>query len=284
MKILITGCRGQLGQALQAALKTYALVCVDMQELDITDPLAVEQRIHAEEPELVINAAAYTRVDDAETDIENAYRVNETGPRLLAQATQEIDATLLHVSTDYVFDGRSQRPWLESDQPSPLSVYGKSKLAGELAVQETHAKYFIVRTAWLYHFNGENFLRTMYRLSKHDEVRVVDDQRGSPTNADDLAEAIARLIKTQDYGIHHLVNAGAVTWYELTCEFYRQLGIVTKVVPVSSEEFPRPAPRPANSVLGTERNNAISLPDWREGISRLVQDISESPESWKPGV
>jgi len=273
MKILITGCRGQLGEALRIALKTHELVCADMDELDITDQLAVEQLIRDEAPELVINAAAYTRVDDAERDIEQAYLVNETGPRLLAQATQEIDVPLLHVSTDYVFDGTGDRPWLESDKPKPLSVYGKSKLAGERAVQEINPKHFIVRTAWLYHTSGENFLRTMVRLSKNDEVRVVNDQRGSPTNADDLAEAIGKLIETQDYGIHHLVNAGAVTWYELTREFYRQLGINTPVVAVSTDEFPRPAPRPKNSVLGTERHPAIVLPDWREGVRRLVGDM-----------
>jgi len=277
MKILLTGCHGQLGQALKTALTRHELVCLDVDDLDITDTLAVEQRINAEKPALVINAAAYTRVDDAESDSKQAWQVNETGPRLLAEATRDIGAVLLHVSTDYVFDGSGDRPWLESDTPNPLSVYGKSKLAGERAVQQTNPKHFIVRTAWLYHASGENFLRTMYHLSERAEVNVVDDQHGSPTNADDLAEAIAQLIETQDYGIHHLVNAGAASWYELTCEFYRQLDIKTKVIPVTSDQFPRPAPRPANSVLGSERQSPIVLPDWEAGVGRLVQVM---PKDW----
>lgn len=275
MKILITGCRGQLGQALQSALHTHELICVDIEELDITDQSAIKHLIGSEKPDLIINAAAYTRVDDAETDSQAAYRVNETGARNLAVASQQVGAVLLHVSTDYVFDGRTDRPWLESDKPNPVSVYGKSKLAGEQAVQEANPRHYIVRTAWLYHSSGENFLRAMYRLSDRDEVRVVNDQRGSPTNADDLAEAIRELIKTDDYGIYHLVNGGDTSWYELTCEFYRQLGIDTKVVPVSSDEFPRPAPRPENSVLGSERQPSIVLPDWKEGVKRLVKDMLE---------
>lgn len=275
MKIVLTGCHGQLGTALQDVLTGHQLICTDSDNLDITDRQQVEGFIARHAPNLVINAAAYTQVDQAEQDEEQAYRVNAHGPAHLAKACQSLQATLLQISTDYVFDGYSQQSWCESDITRPLSVYGKSKLAGEQAVAKYCERHFIVRTAWLYHYTGENFLRTMFRLSERDEVKVVDDQRGSPTNADDLAQALQQLISGRQYGIHHMVNRGAVSWYELTCEFYRQLGIKTPVLPVSTAAFPRPAPRPASSVLESEREPRIQLPDWQQGVARLVSQIRQ---------
>ena len=276
MKILLTGSKGQLGQALQQSLSDHELVATTSRSLDVTSESQVHELIQQVKPDLLINSAAYTQVDQAETDSEAAYRVNELAAGYLAQATHNLDIPMLHISTDYVFDGFSKTSWLESDETRPLSVYGRSKLAGELLVRSVNPRHFIVRTAWLYHYSGQNFLRTMYGLADRDEIRVVDDQRGSPTNADDLANAISQLIKMDAYGTHHLVNSGDASWYELTCEFYRQLGVQTPVIPVSTDEFPRPAPRPENSVLATEQHTGIEMPAWQQGISRLVEQIRQS--------
>jgi len=276
VKILLTGSNGQLGQALQQSLVEHEVIATTLRELDVTSESQVHELIQQVKPDLLINPAAYTQVDQAETDSEAAYRVNELAAGYLAQATHHIDIPIVHISTDYVFDGFSKASWVESDETRPLSVYGKSKLAGEIAVCNTNPRHFIVRTAWLYHYSGQNFLRTMYGLADRDEIRVVDDQRGSPTNADDLADAISQLIKTDTWGIHHLVDRGDASWYELTCEFYRQLGIRTPVIPVSTDEFPRPAPRPESSILATEQQTGIELPTWQQGVSRLVEQIKLS--------
>ena len=262
-----------MGQALQSELVGHELLVTDADSLDITRQDQVHAKLREASPDFVINAAAYTAVDKAEEEVELAYRVNETGPRFLAQATSEMNIPIMQISTDYVFDGESKISWHESDETRPLSVYGKSKLAGEQVVQHTNPKNYIVRTAWLYHYSGQNFLRTMYGLREREEVRVVNDQRGSPTNADDLARAIGQLMLVPEYGIYHLVNQGEASWYELTCEFYRQLDIATRVVPVSTEEFPRPAPRPKSSVLMTDRKVGTGMPDWQSGVSRLVTQI-----------
>lgn len=274
-KILLTGCHGQLGQALQSLLDDSEVLCTDSDTLDITDRQAVFATAEDFQPQLIINSAAYTRVDDAESDKQTAWQVNADGPGYLAEAAAAVGAEIVQISTDYVFDGSSRQSWLESSPTEPLSVYGKSKLAGEQQVARYNSAHYIVRTAWLYHYSGENFLRTMYRLSDRDEIRVVDDQVGSPTNADDLAVALLQLIDSKQYGIHHLVNSGATSWYGLTCEFYRQLGIDTKVIPVTTDEFPRPAPRPASSVLDTERNTGIVLPSWQDGVAKLVNQIKD---------
>jgi len=208
VKILLTGSKGQLGQALQQSLSDHELVATTSRSLDVTSESEVHELIQQVKPDLLINSAAYTQVDQAETDSEAAYRVNELAAGYLAQATHNLDIPMLHISTDYVFDGFSKTSWLESDETRPLSVYGRSKLAGELLVRSVNPRHFIVRTAWLYHYSGQNFLRTMYGLADRDEIRVVDDQRGSPTNADDLANAISQLIKMDAYGTHHLVNSG----------------------------------------------------------------------------
>ena len=273
MKILLTGGDGQLGQALQQSLVDHELLITTRSTLDITNQHQVDTQLKAAKPELIINTAAYTQVDLAEEQIDAAYQVNESGPLYLAQVANQLCVPLVHISTDYVFDGNSKSAWLESDETRPLSIYGKSKLAGEQAVMKACDRHYIVRTAWLYHYSGQNFLRTMYGLRGRDEVRVVDDQRGSPTNADDLADALVKLIQTGSYGIHHLVNRGEASWYGLTREFFSQLEIDTRLVPVSTEEFPRPAPRPKSSVLHTERSTGIELPHWKTGVARLVAQI-----------
>ncbi len=275
MKILLTGCYGQLGQALQVVLVHHDLRCTDYDVLDISNEAQVTSFVQSFKPELIINSAAYTRVDEAEAESNRdmVWLVNAEGPGFLAKAGASIGASIVQISTDYVFGGESQSFWKELDPTEPLSIYGQSKLAGERLVAENNPEHYIVRTAWLYHYSGENFLRTIFRLSDRGEIRVVDDQVGSPTNADDLADALVGLIVTKSYGIHHLVNSGSTSWYGLTREFFRRLDISTAVIPVTTSEFPRPAPRPASSVLLSDRKPRIQLPSWENGVNRLVEEI-----------
>lgn len=280
MDIVITGAKGQLGQALQAGLKEHHVIARDQEQLNITHLEAVRAALHEYHPHIVVNAAAFTDVDRAETEPEAAYRVNALGPRNLAVATAERRIPLLHISTDYVFDGRAKRPYHEFDRPHPLSVYGASKLAGEEAVRSLNPLHYIVRTAWLYHTVGHNFPKTMWALAiQHErpEVRVVSDQYGSPTYAPHLAEALAQLIDSQAYGTYHCVGQGGTSWFELTRTLYALLGISVPVQPVPTTAFPRPAPRPRYAVLTTLQDPALVLPPWEEGVAAFVQTVSHPP-------
>jgi dTDP-4-dehydrorhamnose reductase len=243
--------------------------------LDITKLSAVNEAVATYRPDIVINAAAYTNVDAAETDHEGSYQLNALGPRNLALATADRNLPLLHVSTDYVFDGLSNRPYHEFDQPRPLSIYGKSKLAGEQAVISLNPHHYIVRTAWLYHPEGRNFPRTMLTQSHRDEVRVVSDQYGSPTYAPHLAEAIAKVVETGAYGIYHFAGSGGASWFELTCQLYQLCSIKTRVRPVATSEFQRPAVRPPYSVLTTLQEPQIQLPPWEEGLSAFAKALRQ---------
>ena len=202
-----------------------------------------------------------------------AYAVNALGPRNLAVTAASLDIPLMHVSTDYMFDGRSAVPYHEFDRPNPLSVYGASKLAGEQAVRDLHRRHYIVRTAWLYHLVGRNFPKTITALASRPVVRVVDDQIGSPTYAPHLATALSRLLETMAYGTYHLAGRGHTTWFALSCELYQQLSIATPVEPVKTSEFPRPAPRPKFSALTTRQSPCIELPPWQAGIAEYVARI-----------
>jgi dTDP-4-dehydrorhamnose reductase len=273
MKVLVAGAGGQLGQALQASLGAHQVVALGHAQLDITRLAAVRDAIAAHQPDLVINAAAYNQVDGAETRPAEAFAVNALGPRNLAVATAARRIVLLHVSTDYVFDGTSKRPYHEFDRPNPRSAYGASKLAGEDAVRTLNPRHYVVRTAWLYHNVGQNFPKTMCALAARPEVRVVSDQYGSPTYAPHLAEAIARLIDSEAYGTFHLAGNGGTSWFDLTCALYRHLGITTPVHPVSTTEFPRPAERPRYSVLTTAQDPEILLPPWQEGLEAFAQAL-----------
>jgi dTDP-4-dehydrorhamnose reductase len=276
MKILLTGANGQLGQALQKAFVQDELVALDHQQLDITQLDSVRRAVQAFCPDIIINTAAYNQVDGAESDPLAAYRGNALGPRNLAVATAAVGIPLLHVSTDYVFDGTSARPYHEFDCPHPLSVYGASKLAGEEAVRSLNSKHYLVRTAWLYSIVGRNFAKTICALAQQQpEVRVVNDQVGSPTYAPHLAAAIATLVRTAAYGTYHLANQGAASWYELTCTLYRELAIATPVRPISTPELPRPAQRPAYSVLATIQDPSILLPPWEEGVAVFAKAVRE---------
>lgn len=276
MKILLTGAKGQLGQALQNTLAPQAVTALDHLQLDITKLVDVRSTIQTIRPDVVINTAAYNNVDGAESDPLAAYRGNALGPRNLAIATAAVGIPLLHVSTDYVFDGTSARPYHEFDRPQPLSVYAASKLAGEDAVRSLNQKHYLVRTARLYSAVGKNFAKTICTLAQQQsEVRVVNDQVGSPTYVPHLAVAIAELIRHEAFGTYHLANQGAASWYELTCALYHQLKIATPVHAITTPEFPRPAKRPAYSALTTIQDPAILLPTWEEGVAAFVKAISE---------
>ena len=262
MKILITGANGMLGCDLQEVLADYELVATGSKDLDITNYDMVITKFDEFKPDFVINSAAYTAVDDCETHFEDAYNVNAIGPKNLAIACNDYNIPLVHISTDYVFNGKKNTPLVEDDEIGPKSAYGKTKLAGEEFICENMNKYYILRTAWLYGYHGNNFVKTMLSLAEiHDEVSVVYDQVGSPTFTRDLALAIRELVEyyknnkedMSKYGIYHLTNSAECSWYEFTKEFYKLANLNTKVKPVTTEEFPRPAPRPNYSVLSNEK-------------------------------
>jgi dTDP-4-dehydrorhamnose reductase len=271
VRVLVAGAAGQLGRSLQAALRGHDVTALDRGRLDIASLESVRAAVKVHAPEIVVNAAAFNEVDRAETDPEPAFRANAVGPGNLALAAAEGNAAMLHVSSDYVFDGASGSPYDERAPTHPLSVYGRSKLAGEGAVRDANPRHYVVRTAWLYHADGRNFPNTMLALAGRPSVRVVSDQVGSPTYAPHLAAAIAKLIATGAYGTYHLAGRGAASWYELTCALYRIAGIETPVEPVATQEFPRPAPRPRYSALTTIQDPRILLPPWEEGLAAFVE-------------
>ena len=265
-KLLITGAQGQLGQALQAQFVDHEVVALDIHDLDISQLEPVRKALNHIQPDIVINAAAFTRVDQAETNPESAYRGNALGPRNLALATQEINIPLVHFSTDYVFDGRQSRPYHEFDRPHPLSVYGQSKLAGEEQVKNRNHRHFIIRTSWLYHVIGKNFPQTILRLASQGQVRVVSDQFGSPTFAPHLAQAVSRLLETESFGTYHLAGAGGSSWYDFTNALYQACDICATVFPITTAEYPLPAPRPMSAVLMSLQDPLIRLPSWEDGV------------------
>lgn len=254
MRILITGGDGMLGTDLREVLKGEDLIVTNHESLDITDRNQVMEKIKEYKPEIVINCAAMTDVDGCETKKDLAYKLNAEGPENLALACREIDATLAHISTDYVFKGNNNRPLIEDDELGPISIYGKSKLKGEENVENILDKYFIIRTAWLYGKNGPNFIEKMLELAKtHDTLTVVNDQKGSPTFTKDLSKGIYELIKSNKYGTYHLTNSGSTTWYEFAKLIFEKKKIDINVIPVTSEEFAAPAPRPHYSVLSHDK-------------------------------
>ena len=254
MKILITGAYGMLGSDLREVLKDNELIITGSKDLDITKETNVLQFIEDKKPEIVINAAAYTNVDNCETAYDNAYLVNAIGPKNLAVACNKLNIPLIHVSTDYVFDGSKTTPLSEEDKLGPKTAYGKTKLEGEKFVQENTKKYFILRTAWLFGINGKNFVKTMINLSKKNNLlKVVNDQKGCPTYCYDLAMAIKQLLNSDKYGIYHLTNKGELSWYDFAKKIFELSNITINVKPVTTEEFPRPAPRPHYSVLSNQK-------------------------------
>lgn len=279
MRILVTGVKGQLGFDVVNELEKrgHTAIGVDVEEMDITDAEAVEREMKAEDLDAVIHCAAYTAVDAAEDNRETCMRVNADGTRNIARACKELDLKMVYISTDYVFDGKGERPWEPDDARSPLNVYGESKYQGELAVEEYLDKYFIVRIAWVFGVNGRNFIKTMLKLAEnHKEINVVNDQTGSPTYTYDLAVLLADMVETEKYGRYHATNEGLCTWYEFAREIFRQAGLDIKVNPVSSEEFPAKAERPHNSRMDKgklTKNGFALLPSWQDALKRYLEAI-----------
>ena len=276
MKILITGAKGMLAKAVINKLKDEnQLICTDSQELDITDKNMVMEYVEKEKPEYIINCAAYTAVDKAEEEEELAEKVNSEGPKNLAIAADKYNCILVHISTDYVFNGDLDinKTYKENDKTMPVTVYGKTKKQGEDNIIQNSSKYYILRTAWLYG-EGNNFVRTMLKLSKEkEELNVVNDQHGSPTYTEDLASIIKQIIdKKIPYGIYHTTNIGYTTWFDFTKKIFELSNISCKLNPVTSEEFVRPAKRPKNSKLSKDKilEEGITIPDWEDGLKRYL--------------
>ena len=266
MRILVTGAGGQLGRAAQDVFTRHEIVARTHAELDVRDLEAVREAIAAARPDCVLNAAGYTAVDAAEGDEEGAFAGNAVAPRHLALATAERAISLVHLSSDYVFDGRAGRPYHEFDATNPVSVYGRSKLAGECEVRTFNPRHWIVRSAWLYSAVGKNFALTMRGLASRGQVRVVADQFGSPTYVPHLATAIQSLVEKAAYGTYHLVNTGVASWYELACAIFRELGLRVDVKPIPTSAYPTPATRPRFSALASVQQPRIVLPAWEEGV------------------
>lgn len=285
--ILVTGSTGQLASALAAA--GTGIYNAGRPEFDFDRPESIEAAFRAANPRLVINAAAYTAVDAAEKDIDAAYRANRDGPAILARLCAEADIPLIHVSTDYVFDGAKPEPYVETDPVGPQGVYGASKLAGEQAVTASGAKAIILRTAWVYAATGKNFVRTMLTVGKtRDRLTVVGDQFGCPTTADDLADAIRAIISHLDQGgwkpayqgIFHAAGSGETTWHGLAIATFEEASKhgakAPEVAPIATADWPTPAKRPANSRLDCSRLQrvfGIRLPHWRDSLTRTVDTI-----------
>ncbi len=277
-KIIVTGCNGQLGRAINLELKDCSdieFVNTDVGELDITDVDKVLKLAREVKPYAIINCAAHTGVDACEDEFDKAYRINAIGPRNLSIAASETGAKMVHISTDYVFDGKTDKPYYEFDKTNPEGVYGITKLAGESMVKDFARRYFILRTAWLYG-DGKNFVRTMLRLSEsNDKVRVVGDQVGSPTSAKELARSIAQLLFTENYGLFHATCEGSCSWAEFTKEIFRLAGKDTKVETITTEEFGAKAPRPAYSILENhmlKMTGGYGFADWRDALAVYMKE------------
>lgn len=283
-KILIVGMGGQLGFELKRSCPgNCSLVAPAEAELDITDRAAVTGRIVAERPVAIINCAAYTAVDKAESEADRAFAVNQNGPQYLAEAAKAVDALFVHISTDFVFSGNQGRPYRPDDQPEPLSVYGKSKLAGEKTVLASGARVLIIRTAWLYSAHGNNFVKTMLRLmSERDSLGVVADQTGTPTWAASLAELIWRFIDKNITGTFHWTDAGTASWYDFAVAIYEEataLGLLKQPVqirPIATADYPTPATRPAFSVLDKSATYAaagLEPVHWRDNLHKMLTEL-----------
>lgn len=273
---LITGCNGQLGRELQHRIPDA--IATDSNALNITDFIAVQKFVKDNDIDTIINCAAYTAVDKAESDIEVAALVNSTGPENLAKT----GCKLIHISTDYVFDGTGHVPYQTTDATNPISVYGHTKLAGEQSILKNNAQAVIIRTAWLYSKYGNNFVKTMLRLGKEkDSVNVVCDQIGTPTYAADLAEAIVKIlpqINKDNAGIYHYTNEGVCSWYDFATAIMNLGTRSCHVVPIPSSEYPTPAKRPFYSVLDKSKIKqtfSIDIPHWYDGLSRCIKEMNE---------
>ena len=277
IKILVTGGNGQLAQCLKDVVINENEFNVDFQDLpalDITNKQQLESYFSKNELDYCINCAAYTAVDLAEEQSDLAYAVNAEGPKNLAEVCKKYQVKLLHISTDFVFDGKKQTPYIETDMPNPLGVYGVSKWQGERYIQEVMEDYFIIRTSWLYSEYGNNFMKTMLSLSEiRDEISVVSDQIGAPTYAGDLAEVLIKIILSSppNYGVYHYSNSGTISWYDLAVEIFKQFGKKIEVKPIKTKDYPTAAKRPKYSVLDTtkiENNFNCTIKDWQGSLDK----------------
>lgn len=287
-RILVTGAGGQVGQELQTCLKPLGEVMgLGRGALDLAHPEQIRQTIDKLQPEVIVNAAAYTAVDKAETELDQAIAINATATQVLAEAAQRLGAFFVHISTDYVFDGTRSHPYVETDATNPLGAYGKSKLMGEMAIALSISNYAILRTAWVYGSYGKsNFVKTMLRLgTEREEIRVVADQIGSPTWAKDLAQAIAQFIphaSPETTGIYHYTNSGVASWYDFAVAIFEEaaeLGFplrIQRVVPITTADYPTPARRPAYSVLSCAKIAGVLgtyPPHWRQGLRQMLAEL-----------
>ena len=273
MRILITGAQGQLGHALQQALSGEDLILKDLPEFDLTQS-ASESQVVAARPSVILHVGAYTNVDGAEREPDRALAVNAQGTTFVARAAATLNARLIYLSTDYVFDGTKSTPYREEDVPHPINVYGQSKREGEIASLTGCPNTLVVRTAWLYGHAGNNFVKTIMRLaSEKPFLEVVEDQRGCPTNADDLALALKDLLTSDLRGICHVTNTGDCTWHELAEAIVSLMDLSTQVRPITTEQMGRPARRPAYSVLAQGRLGTVRalLPPWKDALARFMK-------------
>ena len=287
MKALVTGVKGQLGYDVVNELtkRGYEAVGVDIEEMDITDEVSVNKVIKDCNPDVVVHCAAWTAVDAAEDEenIPKVMAVNAKGTENIAKVCKEIDAKMIYISTDYVFNGQGETPWKPDDEREPLNVYGQSKYEGELAVTSLLEKYYIVRIAWVFGVNGKNFIKTMINLGQtHDKLTVVSDQIGTPTYTYDLARLLVDMAETDKYGIYHATNEGGyISWYDFTVEIMKQAGqydekyAKIQVSPVSSDAYPAKAKRPSNSRMNKDKlkeNGFTPLPTWQDALGRYLKD------------
>ena len=295
-KILLTGVNGQVGHALQKKLSNHQVFDLNRDQLDLSDKDAIRRVVQAIKPDLIINPAAYTAVDKAESEPELAYAINAIAPQVLAEEAAKLNAALIHFSTDYVYDGSKIENYVETDAVNPLSVYGKSKLAGELAINAVGLPHLILRTSWVYGAYGKNFLKTIIRLaSERESLRIVADQYGAPTSSESIADAVIELLNSwqplelSQTGIYHFTNQGKTSWHGFSSEIvneYNRLAAskslqmlkanVENIEPITTDDYPTPAARPANSTLSNQKLKQVfnvSLPSWEQGLQQVMQSL-----------
>jgi dTDP-4-dehydrorhamnose reductase len=280
MKVLVTGVNGQLGfEIIQRLEKNkFQYLGTDRDSLDITNKDKVRKIIVDYCPNVIIHCAAFTAVDRAEDEKELCHSVNVIGTRYIAEASKEVNAKMVYISTDYVFDGEGDLPFKVLDKPNPINYYGQTKYEGELEVQKLIDKFFIVRISWVFGSNGNNFVKTMLRLGKErNEISVVSDQTGSPTYTYDLSKLIVKMIQTEKFGIYHATNEGFCSWYEFACEIFKQANMDVKVNPIETENYPTKAKRPRNSRLNKEgiEEFKVTLPNYKNALSRFLDKANK---------